>query len=103
MFGFGFFYNFYFGDYKVIDVKLLWFYLLLLESYLICRLNKKRGLSLFNIKDLGLNKLSFKDYFSIFENVFLNIEYFVMNGLERIVLKIFRILVRVFFLCEYFM
>ena len=102
MSGFGPLYNSYFGDHKATDAKLPWFHLLLPESYLIRRLNKKRGLSLSNIKDLGLNKLSFKDYLSIFENAPLNTEYFVTNGSERIASKIFRILARVPFLREYF-
>lgn len=102
MSGFGPLYNSYFGDHKATDAKLPWFHLLLPESYLIRRLNKKRGLHLSEIKDLGLNKLSFKEYVSIFENAPLSTEYFVTNGSDRIASKIFRILAKVPLLREYF-
>lgn len=102
MSGFGPLYNLYYGDHKATEAGLPWFHLILPERFLINRLNKKKGLRLSCIKDLGLNQLNYSDYLRIFEQASLQTTYFKTNGAGRLISKVFRVLAKIPILREYF-
>ena len=102
MSGFGPLYYSYYGDHKATGALLPWFHLLIPEHILINRINKKRGLSLTCIKDLGLNQLKLKEYLELFEQTPLELVFLKTNGSERLASKVFRLLAKIPFLTELF-
>ena len=66
--GFGPLYNFFNGDHGRTMSILPWFHLILSNSFLIKRVNKKQKKQINSIKELGLNMYSLKNYMDIFEN-----------------------------------
>jgi len=68
--GFGPLYNSPFGDHnRLLRHKLPWAHIIMLEKYLIKKLNEERVEKINNIHDLGLNGLSLKQYKDIFYNI----------------------------------
>ena len=99
--GFGPLYNFYNGDHGRTGAILPWFHILLPEKLLIERINKKNELQISSVKELGLNKYSFKEYLNFFNNSKFKIDYLKSNLSDHPAALIFNLLRRIKILEEY--
>jgi len=99
--GFGPLYNFFNGDHGLTKSFLPWFHLILPESFLIKRINKKRNDKISSIEDLGLNKYSLKDYKNFFYNSKFEVVSFKTNCTSNKLSIPFKILSKINFLEEY--
>ncbi len=100
--GFGPLYNFFNGDHGRTFSILPWFHLILPQTFVINRINKKNNSKIKSIQELGLNMYSFKNYVSIFENSKFKIEYFEKNVSSNYLTLIFKLFSKIKFLEEYF-
>ena len=100
--GFGPLYNSPFGDHGLTKTIIPWGHLLIKESIIINKLNRRGSDKINSIYDLGLNKLSFSDYLRIFNNSGLYTIYFRVNQSNNIIVKIFSLFSKIPFLKEYF-
>jgi SAM-dependent methyltransferase len=99
--GFAPLYNAPFGDHKRTKAIFPWGHLLIPESILIKRL-KKQDPGINTIYDLGLNKLSLREYKKLFQGCGLAIIQFDTNKGTRFISQIISFLAKLFFLEEYF-
>lgn len=90
--GFAPLYNSPFGDHKRTEAFIPWGHLIIPESILLKRISRKRGKKIEFIKDLGLNKLSLKEYRKLFDNSGLSIIYFQVNCGNNPIMKLFSLL-----------
>jgi SAM-dependent methyltransferase len=82
--GFGPLYNTPFGDHGYTKTVIPWGHLIVPEKIIINRLNINSSNKINSIHDLGINKLSYSDYKSIFKNMDkMKILYFKMNRVNR--------------------
>lgn len=100
--GFGPLYNFFNGDHGRVFPIIPWFHLLLPQSFLINRINKKNKNKISSITELGLNMYSLKEYMSMFDNSKFKIDYLKKNMSNNKILFIFKILSKFKILEEYF-
>ena len=100
--GFSPLYNSYYGDHKRTKALLPWFHLIIPESILIWRLNRKRMEKINSIQELGLNKYSLKNYKNILGNSQFSIISFKVNCSDNLLLKLFTLIRKIPFLKEYF-
>ena len=100
--GFGPLYNSYNGDHYRTRTILPWFHLIIPEKIIIERLNKKDGIKINRIEDLGLNKYSFKDYENCFKNSPFKINYFNKNCSNNPIAKIFNVISKIKIFEEFF-
>ena len=100
--GFGPLYNFFNGDHGRTFSVLPWFHLLLPQSYMINRINKKNNSKIKSIKELGLNMYSLKDYMVLFNNSKFKIDYLRKNMSNNKFSLIFKFLSKFKFIEEYF-
>ena len=101
MIGFGPLYNFYNGDHGRAEAILPWFHLIIPENILLKRINKKRVNKVSKIEELGLSKLSYKQYSQLFENSKFKKEYYKINLSDHPVSVVFNLLRRIKFFEEY--
>jgi SAM-dependent methyltransferase len=99
--GFAPLYNAPFGDHKRTKAILPWGHVLIPESLLIKRL-KKQNPEIHSIYDLGLNKLSLREYKKLFHGCGLAIIQFDTNRGTRLISKIITFAAKLLFLEEYF-
>jgi 2-polyprenyl-3-methyl-5-hydroxy-6-metoxy-1,4-benzoquinol methylase len=101
--GFGPLYNSPRGDHGWCKTKIPWGHLIFSENSILERLNKNRKDPICSISDLGLNRLSFKQYIDIFAHSGLRIVDLRTNVHEnRVYSLLTNILCRIPFLKEYF-
>ena len=100
--GFAPLYNSPFGDHKRTEAIIPWGHLMIPQSVLLKKVSKKRGKKIESIADLGLNKMSFKQYQELFENSGLSIVYFRVNCGKNPILKLFALLRKIPGLEEFF-
>lgn len=81
--GFGPLYNTPYGDHRRTNMIIPWGHLIVPEKKIIDRLNKNSKTKINSIYDLGLNKLSYSDYKSIFKIDKMKILYFKTNRVNR--------------------
>jgi len=96
--GFGPLYYSFRGDHGRTKARIPWGHVLIPENILLRRLNKHRNERITSIYDLGLNKLSLKQFFILFKKYEFAISYFCVNantlgkGHEKAMLKLFSLL-----------
>ncbi|MBN1164990.1 MAG: class I SAM-dependent methyltransferase [Candidatus Krumholzibacteriota bacterium] len=100
--GFGPLYNSYRGDHKRTGAIIPWGHLLIPERILLSRLSKKRGHKIDSVRELGLNKLSLRDYRDLLDRSGLKVGLFKVNCGDHPVVRIFSLLGRIPGLKEYF-
>jgi len=101
--GFSPLYNSPYGDHKRTEAIIPWGHLIFPEERLIKKLKKKyRERNIECIEDLGLNKMSFKEWKKLFNNSGLRLVYFKVNCSKNLIMRIFSLLRRVSYLEEYF-
>ena len=101
--GFGPLYNSPYGDHKLTRAFLPWGHLIIPETFLIKRLNKRCEKKITSIYDLGLNKLSLAEYKKLFyNNNDLRILYFRVNVSNNFISRLFSLIRHVPFLEEFF-
>ncbi len=100
--GFGPLYNFFNGDHGRTFSILPWFHLLLPQSFIINRVNKKNNSEIKSIKQLGLNMYSLKDYMSLFNNSKFKIDYLKKNMSNNKISLIFKFFSKFKSIEEYF-
>lgn len=81
--GFGPLYNTPYGDHRRTKMVIPWGHLIVPEKIIIKKLNKNSKTKINSIYDLGLNKLSYSDYKSIFNIDNMKILYFKTNRVDR--------------------
>ena len=99
--GFGPLYNFFNGDHGRTRSILPWFHLVLPNSFLIKRINKRQKKQITSIKELGLNMYSLKDYLSIFKNSNFEIKMLKKNCTNNPLAIIFKIMSKIELLEEF--
>ena len=90
------------GDHGRTKSIIPWGHLIIPERILLKRLNKKSIHRVDSICDLGLNKLSLKEYKKIFNESGLKVIYFKTNESKNILAKLFKIVSKIPFLEEFF-
>jgi len=104
--GFGPLYNSPFGAHSRINRKLLlnipWAHLFVPESLLVKMVNKKNGIKIKNIQDLGLNKFSLKQYERLLFNSGLKIVYYKVNAGNSLLSELFSFMRRISLFKEFF-
>jgi len=91
-----------FGDHKRTEMMIPWGHLLMKESSIIKKLNKKRNTKINSFYDLGLNLFSPEDYEKIIFGHNLNIVYYKTNVSDNPFSKILSIMAKIPFLNKYF-
>jgi hypothetical protein len=99
--GFGPLYNFFNGDHGRTRSILPWFHLVLPNSFLIKRINKRQKKQITSIKELGLNMYSLKDYLSVFKNSNFEIKMLKKNCTSNSLAIIFKIMSKIKLLEEF--
>ncbi len=99
--GFGPLYNFFNGDHGRTMSVFPWFHLILPNSFLIKRINKKQKKEITSIEELGLNMYSLKQYIEIFKNSNFQIEMLKKNCSKNPISIIFKIMSKIKFLEEF--
>ena len=100
--GFGPLYNFYNGDHGRTGAIFPWFHLIIPEKLLLKNINRKQGLNISKIEELGLSKYSYKQYFEFLNKSKFNIHYFKKNLSDHPFAFVFNLLSEIKFLEEYF-
>ncbi len=100
--GFGPLYRDFYGDHKRTESIIPWRHLMRSEKNIIKSLNKKREEPISSIYDLGLNKLSVKEFKEIFRESGLETVFFKLNNSNHPILMFFNLLAKIPFLTEYF-
>ncbi|MEO6694628.1 MAG: class I SAM-dependent methyltransferase [Ignavibacteria bacterium] len=100
--GFGALYNAFNGDHGRTNAVIPWGHLIIPETYLLKRLYKESKGTIKSVYDLGLNKLSLKEYKDIFRKSSMDIIFFEVNKTDRLMGKLFNVFRRIPFLEEYF-
>ena len=99
--GFGPLYNFFNGDHGRTDSILPWFHLILSNSFIIKRINRKAKKQINSIEELGLNMYSLKNYLEVFKNSDFQIEMLKKNCSNNPVSIIFKLMSKIKFLEEF--
>ena len=100
--GFGPLYNSYAGDHHRTGAVFPWGHLIIPESILLGRINKKIKNKIGSIQELGLNKYSLRDYKRLFKESGLSILYFKINCSNHPISKLFTVIKKIPILEEYF-
>ena len=100
--GFGPLYNFYNGDHGRTGAIFPWFHLIIPEKLLIKNINKKKGLNISKIEELGLSKYSYKQYSEFLNNSKFDIAYFRKNLSDHPLAFVFNSFSKIKILEEYF-
>lgn len=77
-------------------------HLMIPESWLVTRINRRRTEKILSVHELGLNKLSFREYEDLFYNSGLCVSRFCVNRGESLITKAFSLIRHIPFLREYF-
>ena len=99
--GFGPLYNFFNGDHGRTKSIFPWFHLILPNSFIIKRINKKQKKQIASIEELGLNLYSLKKYLEVFKNSNFQIEMLKKNCSNNPVSIIFKLMSKIKFLEEF--
>jgi 2-polyprenyl-3-methyl-5-hydroxy-6-metoxy-1,4-benzoquinol methylase len=100
--GFAPLYNSVRGDHGRLRTPLPWGHVLLPETLLLRRLNKRRQNKVASVHDLGLNKLSLEEYRTLIYTSGLYVSYFRVNVSRHPVSRLFSLIRRIPLLEEYF-
>ncbi|MDY6839036.1 MAG: class I SAM-dependent methyltransferase [Thermodesulfobacteriota bacterium] len=101
--GFGPLYHSPYGDHGYCKALIPWGHLILSEDTIVTRLNRKRKVPIRSISDLGLNRLSFNQYMSVFAQCGLRIVDLRTNVHENLLYSMLsNMLHRIPFLGKYF-
>lgn len=100
--GFAPLYNTPYGDHKRTEAILPWGHLFIPQSILLKRVSKKRGVEIKSIEDLGLNKMSLRQYQELFTNSDLSVVSFKVNCSNNPIMKLFSLLRKIPGLTEFF-
>ena len=96
-------YNSHFGDHgSLIKSFIPWAHLMLPESFLLKRLNKRNNSKISSVKELGLNQMSLAEIRSLLFTCGMNVLLFKINASNNLVLRLFSLLRRIPFLEEFF-
>ena len=96
-------YNSHFGDHgRLIKNFIPWAHLMLPESFLLKRLNKRNNSKISSVKELGLNQMSLAEMRTLLFNCGLKVSLFKINASKNLVLRLFSLLRRIPFLEELF-
>ena len=98
--GFGPLYNSF--DHKRTRAIIPWGHLIIPESFLLRRVSMRKGKKIHSVEELGLNKLSLKEYKKYFSESGLSIQYFKVNCSNNPIMKIFSLIRKFPGLKEYF-
>jgi SAM-dependent methyltransferase len=90
------------GDHGRTKIPIPWGHLLISERIIIERLNRRRTQKINSIYDLGLNKMSLKEYRNLLNHCGLKMVYFRTNVSDNLGMKVFSLFSKIKPLEEYF-
>ena len=92
-----------FGDHGCLIKSIIpWAHLILPESFLLKRLNKRNNSKISSVKELGLNQMSLAEIRTLLFNCGMKVSLFKINASKNLVMKLFSLLRRIPFLEEFF-
>ena len=90
-----------FGDHGRTEMIVPWGHLLVSESSLLKKLNRKRDVKLNSLQDLGLNLLSVEDYMNIFSECGLDTVYLGFNVSDNLISRVLTAIAKISILKRY--